>query len=162
MRYADYKVRHNFFKIDRLLVISNVFTDQTLFKMDDEILQNLIYWRSRKYTEWCHYNAVNFLRNLMNDTSTAHPLGWGMGVFCGFKLLIYILPQLLHRCMQYHVILNSVITALDCISRQLCDTILMNQYILYIAASGQCLGPGGEPGHLRRCQSQIHAHGLWL
>ena len=48
-------------------------------------------------TMWCRYDAVNFIQS----PHKRHPTP-------------YVLHQLLQWCMQYHVILNRVITTLDC------------------------------------------------
>ena len=45
----------------------------------------------------------------------ARPLGWGMGCLLWIQHLVDILPQLLQSFMQYLIILDRVITALDCI-----------------------------------------------
>ena len=59
----------------------------------------------------CHYNAVNYIQIQHKRHSIARPLGQGI---LGVQSLMYILSQSPHRCVQYHVILDRVITALDC------------------------------------------------
>ena len=64
----------------------------------------------------CHYKAVNFHQNSHKIHGIARPpLGLEMGCFLCGQIFIYIWPQSLQRCMQYHVILYHVITASDCI-----------------------------------------------
>ena len=63
---------------------------------------------------WCLYNAVNFLPNPHKIHPIAHPLGWDMGCILWVQTVIYTLPQSMQWCMWYHVILNRVITALNC------------------------------------------------
>ena len=70
---------------------------------------------SHGYTVWCPYNPVNFLQNQHKIHPIAHPLGWGMGCILWIPTLIHILSQSLQRWTQYCVILDRVITALDCI-----------------------------------------------
>ena len=64
-----------------------------------------------------HYNAVNFLTNPHKIHPIARPLGRGMGCILWVETVIYTLPQLLQLCniiIKYHVILDSIITALYC------------------------------------------------
>ena len=63
----------------------------------------------------CRYNAVNFLKNINKRHPIARPSGRGMGCLLWIQHLIDILPQFLQLLMQYLIILNRVITALDCI-----------------------------------------------
>ena len=63
----------------------------------------------------CCYNVVNFLPNSHKRHPIAHPLGPGMGYILWVQTMIYTLPQSLQWCMQYHVILDCVVTAFDCI-----------------------------------------------
>ena len=67
------------------------------------------------YTVRCRSNAVNFLQNLHKKHPIARPLGRAMGCVLCFQILIYILPQSLECCGQYHVILDRLITAPVCI-----------------------------------------------
>ena len=62
----------------------------------------------------CRYNAINFLSNPPKIHPIARPIGRGMGCLLEIQPLIDTLPQLRQRCVQYHVVLNRVITALDC------------------------------------------------
>ena len=66
----------------------------------------------------CRYNAVNFLPNSHKIHHLARPLGRGMGFIVWVPTVIYTQPQSLELYMQYHVILNRVITAPDCIVLQ--------------------------------------------
>ena len=50
------------------------------------------------------------LTNAHKRNPIAHPSGWAMGCLLWVQTLIYILPQSLQWCMQYHAILSSVIT----------------------------------------------------
>ena len=47
------------------------------------------------HTVWCHYNVVNFLKNINKRCPIAHPLGRGMGCLLWIQHLIDILPQFL-------------------------------------------------------------------
>ena len=69
------------------------------------------------YTVRCHYNAVHFLQNPYIRQLIARPWGRDMRCLLWIQPLIYILPQFLQWCMQYHVILDRVITALDCMHK---------------------------------------------
>ena len=66
------------------------------------------------YKVQCRYNTVNFLPNSPKIHPISHLLGWGMGCILWVQTLIYTLPQSLQWCMQYHVILDCIITAPDC------------------------------------------------
>ena len=59
----------------------------------------------------CRYNAVNFRQNIH---PIAGPSGRGVGCLLWVQPLIDILPQFLPWCAQYHVILDRVIAALNC------------------------------------------------
>ena len=63
-------------------------------------------------TVWCCYNVMNFLQNIRERHPIARPSG--RGLLWG-QPLIDIPPQFLQRHVQYHVILDHDITALDCI-----------------------------------------------
>ena len=62
----------------------------------------------------CHYNTVTFLQNIHKRYPIARLSGRGMRCLLWVQPLIDILPQFLQWCVQYHVILDRVITALDC------------------------------------------------
>ena len=62
----------------------------------------------------CRYNAVNFLTNIHKRHPIARPLGRGMGCLLWIQHLIDILPQFLWLFVQYLILLDRVITALDC------------------------------------------------
>ena len=62
----------------------------------------------------CRYNAVNFHQNHHKTRPIAHPLGRDMGCILWVQTYIHILPQSPQLCVQYHVILDGVITAFDC------------------------------------------------
>ena len=106
---------------------------------------DLIFWCVAgclyRYAMRCRYNAVNFLPNphkihliarplervsnigfiTVHGLNEGHiapcPLERGMGCILWVQNMVYTrtLHQLLQWCMQYHVILDCVITALDCI-----------------------------------------------
>ena len=92
-------------------------------------LNNLckIRWKGRiiltKYQSYyentvqCHHKAVNFLQNIYKRHPIARPSGRGMWCLLWVQPLIDILPHFLQWCVQYHVILDHVITALDCIAK---------------------------------------------
>ena len=65
-----------------------------------------------RYTVWCRYNAVSFLTNIHERHPIAHPSGRGMGCLLWIQHQIDISLQLL---MWYLIILDRVLTALDCI-----------------------------------------------
>ena len=65
-------------------------------------------------TVQCRYCMVNFLRNPYNRHSIVHPWGRDMRCLLWVQTLIYVLPQSVQWYMQYHVILDLVITAPDC------------------------------------------------
>ena len=60
----------------------------------------------------CGYNAVKFLQNIHKRHPRARPNGHAMG--CVLWVQTDILPPFLQWCEQYHVILDRVMTALDC------------------------------------------------
>ena len=68
------------------------------------------------YTVRCRYNAVNFIKNIDKVYSVALPLGRCMRCLLGILPLIDIQPQFLQWCMQYLVILDLALMALDRIS----------------------------------------------
>ena len=63
----------------------------------------------------CRYNAVSFLKNLHKIHSIARPIGRGMGRLLWIETLIYILSLSVQCCVQYHLVLDRVITAPYCI-----------------------------------------------
>ena len=63
----------------------------------------------------CHYYVVTFLPNSHKIHTIAHPLGRAMVCIWWVQMLIDTLPQSQQRCMQHHVLLESVIMALNCI-----------------------------------------------
>ena len=66
-------------------------------------------------TVQCRYNAVNFLRNIHKRHPIARPWGRGMGCRLWVNHLIDILPEFLQLYMQYLIISDRVIAALNCI-----------------------------------------------
>ena len=62
----------------------------------------------------CRYNAVNFLPNSHKIQPIDRPLGRDIGCNLWFDTLIYISIQSTQCCLKYRVILDRVITALDC------------------------------------------------
>ena len=63
----------------------------------------------------CHYNTVNYLKNILKRHPIPRPLGRGMGCLLWIQHLFGILPEFLQSFMQYLTILDRVITALNCI-----------------------------------------------
>ena len=62
----------------------------------------------------CRYNRVNFIKNIHERHPIAHPVGQGMECLLWIQPLLDILPQF-RQCVQYLVLLDRVITALDCV-----------------------------------------------
>ena len=58
---------------------------------------------------------VDCIKNIQQRHPIARPLGRGMGCLLWIQALIDILPRFLQWCVQYLVILDRVLTALDCI-----------------------------------------------
>ena len=67
----------------------------------------------RASTVPCCYNMVNLLTYPYKIHPIAHSLGWAMGCILCIQTVIYTLSQSMQWCMQYHVILDHVITAID-------------------------------------------------
>ena len=67
------------------------------------------------YTARCRHNAVNLLTNTHNRHPIARPWGRGMGCLLWLQTLMNVIPKSLQCCVQYHVMLDRFITALDCI-----------------------------------------------
>ena len=72
--------------------------------------------KTNQYTVWWRYNAVDFLQNHHKRHPIARPLGRDMGFLLWVQTYIHIPPQSPQWCVQYHIILDRVITALDCTS----------------------------------------------
>ena len=86
---------------------------QKMFPFDDVFMD----------TVQCRYNAVSFLRIPYKRHPIICWLGWGMGCLLWVQILIDILLQSLQWCIQYNVILDHVITAPDCSSGIVVDTV---------------------------------------
>ena len=98
------------------------------------VLDKVTHETSEGTTVRCHYNAVNFLTNIQKRHPISRPLGRSMGVFCGSNIwLIFYLSMgvfcgsniwlifylsFLQLFMQYLIILNRVITVLDCMKNK--------------------------------------------
>ena len=83
-----------------------------------EMLHNLSCWicfKKHKNTVWYRYNVINSLTNIHKRHPIARPLGRGMGCLLWACHLLDILLKFLQLFMQYLIILDHVITALDCI-----------------------------------------------
>ena len=59
---------------------------------------------------------VNFLENPHKRHLIAHLLGQAMGCLLWVHTLDYIIPRELQQCMQYHVIIDHVMTVLSFVS----------------------------------------------
>ena len=79
------------------------------------------------HTVRCHYYPVSFLQSHHKIHPIACPLGWGMGCLLWVQYLIYILYQSPQWCAQYRVILDCIITTLECI----CDMYICHSHALY-------------------------------
>ena len=66
------------------------------------------------YTVRCRYDEVNLIPNPRKLHPIARPLGRCIGCILWVQTVIYTLLQSPQWCMQYHVILDRVVTALDC------------------------------------------------
>ena len=66
------------------------------------------------HTVCCCFNVISFLQNFHNRHPRAHPWRQAMECHLWVQTLIYDLPQLLQRCLQYQVILDHIITAPYC------------------------------------------------
>ena len=83
-------------------------------------LHDNCHWKTlwQLHTVWCRYYAVNFLPNPLKIHPIARSLGRGMGCILWVKTVIYIMPRSQQWCVQYHFILDRIITALDCTMHQ--------------------------------------------
>ena len=81
---------------------------------------NLKVWQWFIITVLCRYNAANFLWNFHKIHPIAGPIGQAMGCILWVQTMFYTLPQSQQWCMQYHVILDLIIMALDCMYHNLC------------------------------------------
>ena len=75
-----------------------------------------LYTVQQRCTVQCRYNG-QFSPEFLKIHPIGRPLGQGMGCILWFQTLIYTLSQSLQWFMQWHVILDRVITALDCIMK---------------------------------------------
>ena len=94
-----------------------MMTTMTMTTIDYAAAEWRWWWRCWWWlhdTVQCRYNAVDFLQIHHKRHPIARPLGRGMGCLLLIGIYIQILPQSLQWCVQYHVILDRVITALDC------------------------------------------------
>ena len=66
------------------------------------------------YTVRCHCNMVNFIKDIHKRYLIAPQLALGMVCLLWIQHQIDILPQILQWCVQYLVILDRVLTVLDC------------------------------------------------
>ena len=91
-----------------------------MFPLDDVIMGNKMRELMSTTPTWkastvrCRYNAVNFLPNPHEIHPIACPLGRGIVCNLWFDTLIYILLQSTQCRIRFCVILDRVITALDC------------------------------------------------
>ena len=61
--------------------------------------------------------SATITRSNFSKIVIACPLGWGMGCLLWNQIIIYIQLQSLQCCMQYHVILDRILMAIDCICK---------------------------------------------
>ena len=78
------------------------------------LLQQINGFMQKRHTVQCHYNAVNFFPNSYKIHPIARLLRRAMGCTLWAQTLIYTLPQSLQWFLQYHIILDCIIRALDC------------------------------------------------
>ena len=121
----------------------------------------------------CCYNAVNCLQNIHKRCHIACLSELGIRCLLWVQFLIDIQPQFLQWCVQYHVILDHVITALDstsecvmslglplqystcsCFCLPLLSNIQQNAILTYICVSGDLIRSVIKPGH--KCGSWIY------
>ena len=103
-----------------LQTFTPVRLEQTSWRLVKAVSNAFVFMK--RNTVWCHYGMVNFLTNIHKRHPIDRLLGWGMGCLLWIQHPIDILPQFLQLFMQYHIILDCVIAALDCI----CILILMS------------------------------------
>ena len=101
------------FCTEPLILLSRLFLAVILLHHTDWTMDLFIMLLFIRNTVRCHYNAVNFLKNINKRHPIAGPLGLGMGCLLWIQHMIDILPQSLKSFMQYLPILNHVIMALD-------------------------------------------------
>ena len=80
---------------------------------------NLVYVYKHN-TMRCRYSAVCFLKNPHERHPIARPLGRAIGCLLWLPTLIHILLRSVQRCLQYHVMLDCVITTFHCIYHLFC------------------------------------------
>ena len=68
----------------------------------------------------CRYHVVNFHLNPHEKYPIARPLERDMGCMMWVQTVIYILAQSMQWCIQYDVILDRVVSTLDCILLLIC------------------------------------------
>ena len=111
------------------------------------------------------YNAVKFLLKSQKIHPTARPLGRDVGCYFWFETLIDILLQSTQCCMKYRVMLDRVITALDCtILKQAWNRIqrfaeiqLSSLYItLWITQANNAIEPRFRIFRIR-CLTHVHS-----
>ena len=83
------------------------------------VLKSIVFRFLKAGTVWCrsNFSAVKFLLNIHKRHPIPRPLG--MGCLLWIESLTDILPQFLQWCVQYHVTLDRVITAINCIDNAL-------------------------------------------
>ena len=87
-------------------------------------------------------NAVNFLPNPHNIHLIDHPLGRNMGYNLWFDTLSYILFPSTQCCVKYRVILDHVITALDCTFPNASEVILIDMSQIHMCHTAPKLNKG--------------------
>ena len=104
---------------NHLLVSPNTASLNAIAQSTTPETTNVVgYLLSSTCTVWCCDNMVNFLQIRHKAHPIACPLGQAMGCLCEFRLLIIILRQSLHCCMQYRIVLHHIVTAPNCIILQ--------------------------------------------
>ena len=92
-----------------------------------------------KHTVRCRYNVVDFPQHHLKWHPIAHPLGRGMGCLLWVQAYIHILSQSSEWCVQFHVILDRVITTLDCILQMTPDFTWSYSENIILSARFRCL-----------------------
>ena len=113
------------FKIGCILYHLQTMLWQKWLKFAPNEIRTAYIWDCLCYTVWCRYNKVNFLPNPRNRHPIACPWGQGMGVCCDSSIWFTFCHC--YRSIVCNIVINCVITALDCMYK-----CLSNQWSDYV------------------------------